>query len=258
MLPWIVNGNNIFNSRISTLIAELLPDNIESNKSRLKGDGFNHYLVNKIYDNYIDDKIAFAKAKHRYKKQFNLLSKQFQIKHAEISNMASIEWGRFYGRPCLEILLLDTLNSKHIQFSTIFSKHHIINSPKSIVKNKDKLLDQLNINPVYQYALKHKNCLGEIHWVKTKSLSGKAKRNFLRDVVDNGESKSKYRGRLNNAVFFELTEDRDKKGSFSRWIFLKDGTNILWQIRGVFLMNLSNNIVEKQGYVCREVNENEF
>ncbi|MCT4586230.1 MAG: hypothetical protein N4A71_00255 [Carboxylicivirga sp.] len=251
MLPWNVSGKKIYNSAISILISRLLPDNQESNKSRLIGNGFNHYLIERIYDSYIEDNVEFAKAKNRYEKQFRYIEKDFEIKHAEMSYMASIEWGGWFGRPCLELLLIDSTISNQIQFSTIFSRHNIFHSPKSIIRNKEKLIGRLKDNPVYNYTLNCENCIGEIHWVQSKSLSGQAKRNFLRDVKENGLSKENFRGKFKNAVFFELTEHRDSKRSFSRWIFFKDGTIVLWELRGDYLMNQPDNITKHKGYICR-------
>jgi hypothetical protein len=258
MLPWNVNGKTIYNSQISKLISRLLPDNQESNKSRLQGERFNYSLIDRVYESYLSETIKFTKAKNRYKKQFKYLEKDFQIRHAEMSYMASIEWGHFFGRPAFEILLSDSTISNQIQFSTVFSRHNIIHSPKSIVRNKDKLIKRLLDNPVYNYTLDCEKCLGEIHWIQSKSLSGQAKRSFLRDIKDNGGNKGDFRGKFRNAIFFELTEHRDSKRSFSRWIFLNDGTIVLWQLQGGYLMNLPDSLTKNQGYICRTMKPKEL
>lgn len=258
MLPWKVNGKGVFNAEISKLISTLLPDSIRSNKARLLGKQFNHYLIERIFRNTIQDTIRYIEAKKRYGKYFNYLEKDFQIRDAEMSDMSSIEWGGWFARKCVEFELSDSTISNNIRFSTIFSRNNILHSPKSISKNKNKLLKRLQDNPIYTYTLDCKNCLGEIHWVKSKSLSGQAKRSFLADVKENGKNKSEFRGRFNKAVFYELTEMRDSKRSFSRWIFLKDGTIILWQINGTYLLHLPDEIIKNQGYVCRIISPEEF
>lgn len=251
MLPWKVEGVNIYNSRISQLIAQLPPDNHEGNKSRLQGDKFNYYLINRIYSAFIEENVEFTKAKNKYTKQFKYLENEFEIKKAEMSYMSSIEWGGWFGRPALEILLADSSISNQIQFSTVFGRHHITHSPKSIIRNKDKIINRLEGNPVFDYTINCNNCAGEIHWVKSKSLSNEAKRNFLSDVKDNGLKKRHFRGKFRNAIFFELTEFRDSKSSFSRWIFLQNGMVILWQLQGEYLMNLPDTETENQGYICK-------
>ena len=253
MLPWYVNEKTIYNAQISKLIVQLLPDHQESNKARLQGERLNYTLIDRIYESDLCDTIAYIKAKNRYKKQFRYLEKDFQIKHAELSTMSSIEWGHFLGRLALEILLSDTTISNQIQFSTIFSRHNLIHSPKSIIRNKDKLIMRLSNNPIYKYTLDCEKCLGEIHWVQSKSLSREAKRNFLSDLKDIGGNRREFRGKFRNAIFYELTEDKDSKRSFSQWIFLNDGRIILWQLQGDYLMNLSDCLTKYQGYVCRTI-----
>ncbi|WP_430815332.1 hypothetical protein [Carboxylicivirga sp. RSCT41] len=258
MLPWNVNGKAIYNSQISKLISQLIPVNIESNKSRLQGERFNYALIDRIYDSCLSDTIKFTEAKKRYKKHFKYIEKDFQIIHAEMSNMASIEWGHTFGRPAFEILLSDSTISNQIQFSTVFSRYNLMHSPKSIVRNKDKLIKRLSDNPVYIYALECEKCIGKIHWVKSKSLSRQAKRNFLRDIKDNGRNKGEFRMKFRNAIFFELTEQRSSSRSFSRWIFLNDGTMVLWQLRGDFLMNLPDDFTKNQGCICRTLKPKEL
>ncbi len=253
MLPWDVNGKNIFNAQISKLISQLLPYSAETNKSRLLGKRFNFYLVNVIYENYIYDERKFIKARNKYSRYFNKLEREFEIKHAQMVDMSSIEWGGIFGKPCLEFLLVDSCISNQIQFSAIYGRPIVLYTPNSILKGKVKLIKLLNDNPVYNYAINNEGCLGKIHWVQSKSLSKKAKNNFLRDVEDQDKSINQYKGKFKNAIFFEFTEDRDSKKSFSRWIFLQDGTLILWQLEGDYLMGLSKDMIEKQGYICRNI-----
>lgn len=262
MLPWRFNKRKVYNYRISEIIAELLPKNKHSNKERLSGNNFNYHLVNKIYSTFIEDKENYIEARNKYSSAFKLLEKEFDIRKAEIVNMSSIEWGGNFGRPCLEMSLKDSTISKNIEFYTIFGTNKLLNSPKTIIYKKDKLIESLKENPVYRYTLNCDNCLGEIHWVKSQSLSKEAEKSFKEDLTDNGIDKSKYNDKYRDAIFYELTEYRNSQKSFSRWIFLKDSTLILWQLRGDYLMNFSKDFIENQGYICKEIKEssivNEF
>ena len=253
MLPWYFKEKQIYNHRVSEIIADLLPDIKQSNIRRLSGDNFNHHFIEKIYSAYIEDKENFIKARNRYSSTFMLLEKEFEIKKAEINDMSSIEWGGNWGRTCLEMSLKDSTISKNIEFYTIFGTNKLLNSPKNIIYKKDKLIELLEENPVYNYTLNCESCLGEIHWVKSQSLSKEAEKSFKEDLADNGIDKSKYNGKYGNAIFYELTEYLNSKRSFSRWIFLKDGTLILWQLRGDYLMNLPESFVKNQGYICKEI-----
>lgn len=253
MLPWQVKGQKVYNSRISEIIAELLPDIATSNKERLSGKNFNSSLISKIYNSYIKVKENYLEARDKYPGSFQALEKEFLITKAEIVDMSSIEWGGIDGNSCLEMSLKDTTISKNIEFHTIFGMNKLFNSPKSILKNKDKLIHSLDKNPIHNYTLSCDNCLGEIHWVKTKSLSKEAEKTFKEDLADNGLDKNKYNGKYKNAIFYELTENRNGESSFSRWIFLKDGTVILWQLRGNYLMDFPKEFIENQGYICKEI-----
>ncbi|WP_123955364.1 hypothetical protein [Flavobacterium cheongpyeongense] len=127
--------------------------------------------------------------------------------------------------------------------------NELLSTKKSIIYKRHRLINSLKDNPIYKYTLNCENCLGEIHWIKSKSLSTKAKNAFKKDLEDNKIDKNKYEGQYNGAIFFELTEDK----SFSRWIFLKNGKLILWQLRGNYLMNFPKDFFENQGYICKEI-----
>ncbi|MFB9077505.1 hypothetical protein ACFFLS_18575 [Flavobacterium procerum] len=250
MLPWRTMKRNVYDSKISELVAALLPDHIPSNKERVSGRNFNNSFVKALYDSFLEDKENYLDARHKFPRTFKSLQKEFEITKAEIVDMASIEWE---GKECLEMYLKDVKGSKNIQFNTISGVNELFSSKKSILRKKDYLINSLKENPVYKYTLSCDNCLGEIHWVKSKSLSAKAKNNFKEDLVENGIDKNKYDKLYKDAIFYELTEKRDSKSSFSRWIFLKNGTFILWQLQGNYLMNFPNDFFEKQGYICKEI-----
>ena len=175
-----------------------------------------------------------------------------------MSMMGSIEWGGLIASNCLEIILKDSTISNNVQFSTVFGRRLFLHPTRPLIRNKNKILDRLKDNPVFEYCLKNDNSLGEIHFVNRKSLSNQAKREFLRDVKINGKDKSMYKGKFHNAIFFELTEYIDNNRSFSRWIFLQDGTIVLWQLKGDYLMNLPDDYSSKNGYICREIDRIEI
>lgn len=256
MLPWYTEEGKIYNGNLSKYIAELLPENKLSQKKRLDGSNFNYYLIDKIYRYFIEDKVEFVRVRRKYPNSFKKLEKHFKIIDAEMSMMGSIEWGGFVAANCLEIVLIDTTVSEKIWFSTIFGRRLFLHPINPIIRKKKKLLKQLENNYVYNYTLNCEDCIGEIHFVNRKSLSNQAKRNFLQDVKENNLDKSLFKGRFKNAIFFELTEKRNGKRSFSRWIFLQDGTYILWEIKGDYLMNLPKEITQKNGYVCQIINFN--
>lgn len=258
MMPWSIGEKLIYNSGIPMAIAEILPDSIKSNKSRLEGDKFNYVLIDKVYNSFIKEYRNYMHAKIRYPKQFSSLENQFMIVNARLAHLGSIEWGRFISAPCLELTLKSKLLPDNICFSVIYGRRVKLHSIKPIIKKEAVLVNRLVNNKIYQYTVKNQNTTGEIHFVNTKSLSAEAKRNFLRDLKDNGIKKSSFSGKFRHAIFYELTEIRHKSRSFSRWILLKDGTNVLWQVSGNFLMNLNDSLIEEQGYVCRVISNEEF
>ena len=253
MLPWRINKKTVYDSRISQLIAQLIPYNTSTNKERLSGKDFNSYFIKELHRTFISDKENYLEAKNKFPRSFRSIEKEFEITKAEIVDMSSIEWGGDMGYECLEMSLRDSTLSKNIEFSTISGINEILNTKKSILHKKHKLIDSLKDNPVYKYTLNCENCLGEIHWVKSKSLSQKAKANFVEDLETNGIDKHKYDKKYSDAIFFELTENRNDQKSFSRWIFFKDGTLLLWELRGNYLMDLPADSFQNQGYICKEV-----
>lgn len=253
MLPWQGTIGTIYNSNLSKTIGMILPDIKSSNKKRLTGVYFNHHLIDEIYMDYLEREIEFERAKTKYRYGFKRISKHFQIKYAEICMMGSIEWGGIIASNCLELNLSDSSNSENIQFSTVFGRRILPHPLGAIIRKKKKLIQQLEDNPVYNYCVKGDSCLGEIHFVNRRSLSWEAKRNFLSDVKDQNQNKEHYRGKFRKAIFFELTEQKNGKRSFSRWIFLKDGSIVLWELKGDYLMNISNSNYLENGYVCKPI-----
>ena len=256
MHPWQGNGSVVCNYRLPVTIGKLLPDSIQSNKARLMGSGFEQVLVEEAYDWYIAYAAELAHARRKYRLGFKRIERHFTIESATISMMGSIEWGGFVAANCLELVVKDTAVADNILFSTVFGRRILPHSLGPIIRKEKKLIKRLAGNPVYNYCLQHKTCTGEIHLVNHKSLSGQAKRNFKTDLKDSGQDKSQYRFQYRKAVFFELTEIRDGTKSFSRWIMLKNGTIVLWQFTGSYLMDVKGLL--PNGYICKRMDRAVF
>jgi hypothetical protein len=258
MLPWDINGKVCYSFEVAEAIGNILPNFKDSNKPRLMGEHFNYHLVDGIYQRFIETAAEYHRARNRYPKRFAALEEHFEVESASLSLMASIEWGGNFGAPCIDMILSDPTESQNIQFETVFGRRLILHPMKPLIRKKKSILDGLSGNPVYEYCIAGENRLGQIHFVNKKSLSGQAKREFLRDVKANGQESSKFKGKFKKAIFFELSEFQDDGRSFSRWIFLKDGTLILWQLKGSYLLNLSDEYTEENGYVCRVISRDEL
>lgn len=258
MLPWYTSDAIFYSSKISETIARVLPDNVKSNKDRLSGRHFETVMMDELYYDFLYKEVEFIRARQRYNRRFIRIEKHFQIEEAEIASLGSIEWGGDFVSNCLMLVLKDTVISDQLLFSTVFGRRILPHALRPIIRKKQKLINQVSNNPVYQYALKTEGCTGEIHFVNRKSLSGEAKRNFLNHLEELGGSRSDYSGRFRNAIFFELTEKRNENESFSRWIFFADGAIVLWQLEGSYLMKLPDEYTSKEGFVCREIDEEVF
>lgn len=251
MMPWIINDKIIYNYKVPSSISGILPTEIKSNKLRLSGEGFDYYLIDRIYQSFIKKYHDYYVARLKYPTQFSVLERHYNIEKAELKDMGSIEWGGFMSAPCLELVLRNKELPTNVSFNVVLGRRIKLHSIGPIIRKQDKLIDQLTNNHVYQYTIENFDAIGKIHFVNKKSLSGQAKRNFKSDLKDNGMKKNLFIGRFRNAIFYELTEYKGKDRSFSRWIFLRDGTTILWEIEGSFLMDLSPDIVKEKGYVCK-------
>tara|TARA_B100000809_G_scaffold265497_1_gene324512 strand:- start:1215 stop:2558 length:1344 start_codon:yes stop_codon:yes gene_type:complete len=252
MLPWDVNGEKLYNSKISESIAPFVDYEGWPNQQILKGNWFNVDLMDNLYNGIIRDKISLQKSLAKYPKQFNKLKKHFVIHSADMPQMGSIEFGGKMGRNCLEIGLRDYTTSKNIRFTPVFGRRILLHSVNPLLKSKDKIIKQLETNPIYQYAISTTATL-DIHFVNKKSLSNAAKRNFKKDVKKASLNSKIFNGKFKDAIFISLRERRNEEGSSSRWIILKDGTNILWDFNGKFLLNLPNEYTSEKGFVCKVI-----
>lgn len=258
MMPWTVNNKVHCNSELPRSIAKMLPSGIDSNKKRLSGDGIESHFMNHVYNSLIQPKSNYIEVMNRFPRSMEKLKKRFSIEKAQVADMGSIEWGGFISAPCLELSLESAKLPDHVTISAIFGKRMFLHSVKPLVRKEEKIFNQLSTNRVFQYTLANANTRGEIHFVNRRSLSWLAKWNFKSELKYLGMKRNQFNGHYRSAIFYELKEKRNDGASFSRWIFLKDGTYILWQLRGNYLMNLSSEITEENGYICKIINEADF
>jgi hypothetical protein len=258
MLPWIYQKDTMFyNSKISEIIASFLPNTIVSNRKRLSGENFNQILINEIYSYKIEDKVEFIQARRSHPIKFKKIEKYYQITKAQIVHMSSLSWreGSIAAR-CLDLKLQDTIISKNIYFSVILGKRLFLYPVNPLLRLKKKVVKKLENNPIYQYTLENKNSIGDITFVNRNSLSKKAKRSFLEDVKEQNLNLDNLKYKLNNAILYYLREVRNNKRSYSTWLFLDDGTIILWKFDGDFLMDFPKEIVSKKGDLCKIIDRN--
>lgn len=92
LLPWKMQGKEIYNTELSVLIAQLLPENrYFSNYQSLLESEFYPRLLTTIFDYYIYGETEFRKAKRRFPFKFWLLKRKFDIKGGNYALMSSIE-----------------------------------------------------------------------------------------------------------------------------------------------------------------------
>lgn len=253
MLPWQTT-QKFYNSQISLIVAEILPNNSHhANKTKLRlcGKRFEYYLMSFIYFKHISSYKDFITAQTKYPILFKYLEKQFRIKKSRVGLWSIFNWDRSIFPPsCLELHLEDKSISPNIQFYLVIGEKASIKSLNSFLKKKSDIIEFLSKNPVYQYTLNNDSCLGEIYFSQTKSLSKDSKISFMEDAIEKKLDKKHYAGKLDNAILFELNE-KDKK--FSRWIFLEDGTMILWHKKGKSSIKQLENITQKQWTICKVI-----
>jgi hypothetical protein len=255
MLPWHIDGQTIYNSGISTAIASILPDKKKSNKYRLSGESFYDDLIEDIYNNFIDNERDIILTKKKYPSKFKKLNKYFEIETAFLGSMESIEWEGFFPLDLLEMTLHEKSSPPNIKFYVVFGRPFgILRSINPLINERKELINVLQKNEVYNYTVNCKDCIGKIHYVNKRSMSKEAKSNFLEYLGERKNNIQITKKMLQGAIFYELTEKRGEEESFSRWIFLKDGKMILWELEGAFLMNYPPEIIQEKGYVCRLMN----
>ncbi len=141
MMPWRIKGNTIYNSGIPKAVAKILPDNIKSNRSRLVGERFDNYLVDRIYKSFIEEYRDYVQAKTKYPRQFSTLEQHYRVEEAQLAYMGSIEWGGFTAAPCLELVLKSEELPKNISFSVIYGRRIKLHPVKTIIKKQKKMIN---------------------------------------------------------------------------------------------------------------------
>lgn len=247
MLPWYVNNDEVLNARLPILISKILPENIQTNRFRLAGDGFNEYMIKAVYNRFLKQQIKNIEARMKYP-QIQKIERKYNVLNAEISYMASIDWGGWFGKPCLEISVKAKDSPKNVELYAVLGTRFYLKGVRKLINRGPNIIASLKNNPIVLYTSKTEGALGEIHYVNRQSFSRKGKKEFLNDCKESGQSVK--RASLKNAIFYELS---DPGKSFSRWIFLEDGRYYLWQIKGDKLLNLPDSITVDQGYVCKEI-----
>lgn len=257
LLPWVVSGKEIYNTELSILIAQLLPGNrYFSNYQSLRESEFYPRLLTTIYDYYIYGETDFRKAKRRFPLKFKRLENKFEIKGGSYSIMGSIEWANdfFLALPCVEVELHENRLPKNINYTPLFGcRLYFMHPIGPFLRKRKRIVERLEKNPVYQYIAAQESCYGSIHFVNRRSFSPIAKKSFKEDLRDNNIDVKNYRGRLRKAIFFDNYEHIDGESSFTRWLFLNDGTTILWQNKGANLLNVKPEHIPPDGYNCKEI-----
>lgn len=257
LLPWKVQGKEIYNTELSILIAQLLPENMYfSNYQSLKESEFYPRLLTTIYDYHIYGQTDFRKARRRFPLQFSRLEKKFDIKGGDYAMIGSIEWANefFMGLQCVEVVLHEERLPKNIDYTPLFGcRLYFMHPIGPFLRKRRRIVERLEKNPVYQYIAAQDSCFGSIHFVNRRSFSPIAKKFFKEDLRENNIDIKKYRGRLRKAIFFDNYEYVDGEKSFTRWLFLKDGTMILWQNEGNNLLNVKSAHIPSDGYNCKEI-----
>lgn len=257
MLPWGTDFGDVYNSRISEIIGKILPTSRHSNKNRLQEKYFESELMERVFNCFVLDYAEINKFKKKHSHKTKRLEKEFEIEQVELGILSSHEWGNVVGSPCAEIILIDSSISSNIQFSIILGRRLLLLHPVSpLLKEKEKILNQLDENPVFKYTIENDSCLGKIHYVNHRSLSGQAKRKFLKEPQP--YTQSNFKGEMKDAILYELTEYRNGKVSYSEWLFLKNGSIILCHKYGDFLMNLSRKYWAHSGLYKMEIPISEF
>lgn len=257
LLPWKMQGKEIYNTELSVLIAQLLPENrYFSNYQSLLESEFYPRLLTTIFDYYIYGETEFRKAKRRFPFKFWRLKRKFDIKGGNYALMSSIEWANdfFLVQHCVEVVLHEEGLPKNIDYTSLFGcRLYFMHPVGPFLRKRKRILKRLEQNPIYHYIASQDSCFGSIHFVNRRSFSPIAKKSFKEDLRDNTIDVKKYRGRLRKAIFFDNYEYVDGETSFTRWLFLKDGTTILWQNKGDNLLNVKEEHIPPEGYNCKEI-----
>ena len=253
MLPWTINEEISYNRNISTLVSKILPDIESSSKNLLANEPSEQYIFSKFYHSYLSNKVNYLEALNKYPMRFKKIEKHFYIKKAELLIMASIDWSN-WGSKCLELELIDKNGYENVTFTSVFGRRFFLHPINPIIRKRKKLIKQIENNPLFKYLIENDSSSAEIKFVNRRSFSKYAKKNFNEDAELNNLDKKIYKGKLRTSIFFVLSENQGKGySSYARFIILKNGKIILWDISGSFRNAPLKDISTKQGYVCKHI-----
>ena len=216
-------------------------------------DSINNYWLHEILD----------------EKEFNFLTNRVFIQNPVICSKETIDWGK---RNAVRFLTPSTFHG-NIWYSLIFAYPNLEKyisgyEPKDFFSERTRYkrrLDEkfLDKNQVIEYCQKNFQSKGIIHYVRNRSFSFKARRDFKSDFKASGQDKHLYKGKLKHAILFELQEGEhndlqyhEKLKNVSYWVFLEDGTIILWQSSGDKIMNFPQEFVN--GTNCKVISKEDF
>lgn len=259
MLPWESDKGKIYNSKISTLLGQLIPVEDSPNKELLQGFFFSLNLFDDIYRAHIDTFMVNTMFENKYSKVAKQLSADFKILYANQVETTTFDWGRDLAKNCVILDLKAPSLAKNVQHKLILGNRTgvFLYPTTSFLKEIDEINERVKSSPIYKYTIACKNCKGIIRFVNDKSFGKIVEEDFMEDLEINEIPKSKYEDRLEGAILFELKEFRDQKYSYSRWIILEDKTIILWKFSGEYLMSLGEEWTNRI-FPCKEITVEEL
>ncbi len=226
-----------------------------------------------IFETEIEDSLNnywLNLARRRNKKSMQKLEKLFPVREASISEKATIDWGNRK-----HVTLLLNSHDYKVQYSLTYDYSFLLNlydyfEPHTFAYKhayfrgkSERLEDSLLQNPVVNYCENNYLAKGLLHYVRRRSLSFKARRDFKQDFKESGQDKNVYKGKLKHAILFELQEGEhndlqyhEKAPNVSYWVFLEDGTIILWQSSGDKIMNFPQDFVNRAN--CKVISKEDF
>lgn len=206
----------------------------------------------------------------RDKKSMEKLEQFYPVTEAYVSTNPTIDWGNRK-----RVTLILNARDFNVHYSLTYDYSFLLNlydqfSPHIFAyKHRyhrgttERMEDSLLNNPVIDYCTTNYGSKGIVHYVRRRSLSFKAKQQFKKDFKSSGQDKNLYKGKLKNAILFELQEGEpndymyhEKLVNVSYWVFLEDGTIVLWQSSGDNIMNFPKEFIT--GTKCKVISNADF
>lgn len=101
MLPWESENKEIYNSKISILLSQILPAQASHNEDLLKGYYFSMDLFDEIYLTHIDTFMLNTMFENKFNNAAKKLSSQFKILYAIETQRTTIDWGKDLALNCV-------------------------------------------------------------------------------------------------------------------------------------------------------------